>query len=413
MFRRLRTRPQDPEEYVLLGQLYEAQRFPKHALELYRRGVELGPGCFKAHYQLGLRLADDGQSKEADTAFARAAEIDPDYAPVWIRRARRAAERNDPQAALAFVERYVALRSKDPVGLVERAKVQVSLERWEAAKADLDRAGKLGPVGRVGHRLYSTVYRNLDRPDDGRFHALMSAEVPLDAPMDDPIALMVRRLATFKEPQLTRFASLVDAGRYKDAIAVAEAEEFFVRRKDDGGFGIICGKIAECYRQLGDLTFALVYGEQSRRAMPDAAAPHASMALTYLSGGHFPQTLTAVNRALAIDPDTHVALYARGLARIQFAVRDMAARAGRTEAGPRARLEGAVADLERCVRQKPVNHGYLVALATAYGMQGNHERADVLLTTALRIRPDDPKTIALKRRAERGQDFWPESPTKR
>jgi tetratricopeptide (TPR) repeat protein len=135
------------------------------------------------------------------------------------------------------------------------------------------------------------------------------------------------------------------------------------------------------------------------------------LALILMDWGRPEEAVAQATRALEIDPQVHVARYARGVSLTQLADRQ---RTGEAEAGsqdPRATLERAVADLEACVEAKPVSPWYLVALAQAQGRLGNYDRVRELLDTALRVKPMDEKLLTLKARAEARESFWPTSPS--
>ena len=405
MFLMLRAEPKDHDKYGLLGQLFEAQKFPELAVQLYRRAIETGPDDYEWHYALALRRAKDGEHDEAEAQFKRASELNPDYAPVWMRRAWWAARRGDGPIALAFVNRYVALRGEDPFGYVQRAQTQLDLGLLDAMEESLQRAQALGPIGKQGHRLLSTLYHHRGRLEDSRFHRLMAAEAQPGDEMDDPVGIMVHRLRTARFPLISRFEGLVDSERYAEAIEIAE--EVATRHKNRPDFGIICSKIAECHRHVRHYREALLYAEQARQAMPDKAVPYAQLALVLADGGKFQAALQEANKALEIDPDLDTGLYARGLTRIQLAIQERRLPTELRQADPESIVTRAIQDLERSVEKRPVNYAYLIALATAHGMLEHYGRANELLATALRIIPDDRRTLALKMKAERQQNFWP------
>ena len=406
MFNRLRNRPHDPGQYGLLGQLYEAQEFPELAVRLYRRAIELAPNDYRWHYTLALRLAKDGATEQARTEFERAGELQPDYAPVWMQLAWRSVERNDWEQALGFVDRYIQLRPEDPIGYVERAALHRDREDWSRMKEDLEHARRLGPIGKRGHRLFGILYHHLDRPEDSRFHLLMSAERLPGGEMDDPIGTTVRRLQTFRNPLLTKFEGLVNDKRHREALELVDKLIAKYPRGHDN-YGVICGRLAECYRQLNDYSNAARYAIEACWTLPDEPDPFVELALVCVHTGKFRAALKAANKALTLKPDHHPALYARALTLIQIAVLDRSRPSGTDAPDPHTRLAPVIKDLQKCIKKQPLNLAYLVALATAHGMLDNFDRANELLDTALRISPEDANALALKRKAEARRSFWP------
>ena len=76
-FQGLRHDPHDPAHYGLLGRLYEAQTFPEHAAALYRRTIDLDPGDYQWHYQLGLLLQRESDLVGAAHQFDLASRLSP------------------------------------------------------------------------------------------------------------------------------------------------------------------------------------------------------------------------------------------------------------------------------------------------------------------------------------------------
>ncbi len=405
MFTRLRNRPWDHDELGLLGQLYDAQKFGELAEVLYRRAIEMQPGDYEWHYQLGLYLEGQGKIEEASAALERAAALEPSYAPAWMRRAWRSLESGDNEAALGLVNRYVALRPEDAFGYVQRARIHNEKGDWDAMTADLEKAEQLGPVGRQGHRLLARLYRHLDRSAESAFHLHMSGEDQPDIEMDDPIGVMTRRLATSRTPELTKFGGLMDSKRYREAAELID--EVAALHRDRPDFGQIAGRISECYRQLGDYRQAYLWADKSRELIPNDPEPYVELALVLVNVGRFPEAIRNAEAALALKPEHDVALYARGLTLIQVAILDAGTPPERRAADPTETLQRALADLQKSVEGHPVNAPYLVALGTAHGMLGQYDRAREVLGTALRIIPGDDNTLALMAKAKAEASFWP------
>lgn len=411
MLNRLRARPHDADQYGWFGQLYEAQKFPDLAVELYRRAIELQPDDFEWHYVLGLRMEAEGRLQEAEHAFARAGELNPDYAPVWMGRARMTEGRDEVDAAIRFVTKYIELRPEDPFGYIERAQLFHTAQDISAMQRDLDMARRLerdgkGRLGRKGHRLLGILYKELDREEDSQFHRQMAAAEPKVIDMEDPIGDRVNRLQTFRNPVPTRFAGLVGVGHYREAVAMSD-QVLALHEEGSQEYAEICGMIAECYRQLRDYRNAAVYAVKAVEMLPDRPEPYVELALILVELGHFRAAIEAADEALALDPDRTEARYARGLAQIRAAMKDHVLSPADRPSDPASRLVRAIEDLEACVEQEPVNLSYLVALATAYGLAGEFERADQIASLALRVNPHDPNTRDLKRRAEARESFWP------
>ena len=401
MFVRLRSKPNDPDEYGLLGHLYAGQQFPDLAIAAYERAMTLDPGAYEWPYAAALQLESRGDTTAAGEMLTKASTLNSEYAPAWMRLAWLAVEAQQLDDALAHVERYIQLRPDDSFGYVQRAQILHDQGKLADAQPDLEKALTLGSIGAQGHRLLGALHHELNRPDDANFHLMLSQSNPPGGQLKDDIAHTIRRLETYRDADLVKFRGLIDAGRYKDALAMADQLLKSYDAKPD--LGSIHGSISECYRHLGDYRSAFQHAERACTLNPDKPEPYVSKALALLFGTRdgLPAALQAANRALELDASMITARYARGLILLQFAVRGQAPDKTQKEDW----FPQAVADLKACVDAKPVQIDYVVALGTAYGVQERFEDATEMLIRAHRLAPDDPKVEALLNKARNRENF--------
>ncbi len=404
MFNRIRNRPNEPDEIGLLGQLCEAQKFPELAEPLYRRAGAADPGDYRWPYLLGLWLKGNGDGPAAREALQEASRLAPDYAPTWMQLGWLAVEARDVEEARRCVDRYLELRPNDPFGWVERASVDLDDGKWEQARTDLDKAQALGPIGSKGHRCLATLYRHLNQPEDSRFHLLMSAESAAGGIMEDETALMILRLETSRNPLLARFSSLADRGLPDEALQLVD--QVLAEQAAAPDLPAIHGTIAETYRRLRRFSEAEAHARKSAELAPQEGAPHATLALIAIDTGQLQAALNEADRALELDPGIHAARFARGLVRLNLALKEHRLPPA-LKTGDPAQLAGlAREDLAACVEAKPVEFTYLLAAARAEGLLGNYQQAAHLLRTAIRIRPDHAEAGAMLKRAEAKLSFW-------
>jgi len=404
-FQRLRAGPNDANQYGLLGQLYAAQRFSELSVTLLERAAGMAPDDYEWTYSLALQLEKTGQFERAKRLYIKTSQLNPDYTPVWMRLAWRAVDKNDRDAAKTYLDRYITQRPDDPFGYVERAQFHYDDDKLDAVQQDLKKAQSAGPIGRKGHRLLGAMYGRRNRPDDRTFHLQMSKGAR-SLELDDPLAITVRRLETVRNPVISRLHGLVESQRWADALAVSD--QALKAAPDQKARGTVLGAISECHRQLGDYQQAYQVALQACQASPDKPEPFVSVALSLVFGTRdgLPAALNAANKALELDPELDTAHYARGLILIQVAQRIAELPPDSQPVEERARLlKHAIDDLEYCISQKPVDLNYLIALATAHGMADHFDRAAKLLDTAIRINPNDPKIIDLKRKVDARQPF--------
>jgi tetratricopeptide (TPR) repeat protein len=316
---------------------------------------------------------------------------------VWLRLAWLEA---DPAAAEGHADRYVQLRPDDPFGLVSRAALHHAAGRWSAMGEDLEHAAGLGPIGARGHRLLAAYLRHRGHDEEARFHAAMSARNLPGGVLDDPLAGRPDRLVTYADPAFTRFFALVDGGRCGEALP--GVEDLLARYADDRpNHGRISAAAALCLYRARSYAEAERYALAAREVFPRDPPIVGLLGLIQLNQGRLADALARAEELLAESPDSPDGLHLRALAEISLATR--------REGDPTARLERAVADLERCVRMDPLHLEYLKALASAHGLLENWRAAEAVLARALKVRPEDPGLRALEARVRARGSFWPQS----
>jgi tetratricopeptide (TPR) repeat protein len=94
------------EEYVR-GAYHEARNETEQAVDAYQRAVEQDPASPELWTRIGALRCRAGV--ESDGAFERAHRLDPEYAPLWLERARCHKRRGQLAQALESAERAAAL----------------------------------------------------------------------------------------------------------------------------------------------------------------------------------------------------------------------------------------------------------------------------------------------------------------
>jgi tetratricopeptide (TPR) repeat protein len=152
---------------------------PDNAREAFRRGMEEGrrnrlekarsqfekavrihPQYAEAWLRLGFVFERLGMKHEATSAFARAAEADPDSVPANMRSALAAAERQDWEAVFRHTNRVIAVRPRRSVmAYYYHSLAGLALNRVDDAEQSLNIARELDPERRLTklHLLTATV----------------------------------------------------------------------------------------------------------------------------------------------------------------------------------------------------------------------------------------------------------------
>ncbi|MEU8050756.1 tetratricopeptide repeat protein [Micromonospora haikouensis] len=105
-----------------------------------RAGLALAPREPALLCTLGLVRSERGGSAEADELFTRALAGDPGLVEAWTNRAAVRFERGDVAAAVADLDRAVALAASAPVPHYNRGTALMRLGRWDEAARDFAHA---------------------------------------------------------------------------------------------------------------------------------------------------------------------------------------------------------------------------------------------------------------------------------
>ena len=99
---------------VSLGFLTWRQTAEYHNLfALYRTTLQKNPGCWMAHYNLGIVLSEQGEADQAIDHYRRAVTLRPDYAEAHYNLGRLLVEHGQLADAIAHYERAAAINPAD------------------------------------------------------------------------------------------------------------------------------------------------------------------------------------------------------------------------------------------------------------------------------------------------------------
>jgi tetratricopeptide (TPR) repeat protein len=80
---------------------------------LYRATLQENPGCWMAHYNLGVVLSEQGEADQAIDHYRRAVDLRPDYAKAHYNLGRLLVEHGQLADAIAHCEKAAALNPAD------------------------------------------------------------------------------------------------------------------------------------------------------------------------------------------------------------------------------------------------------------------------------------------------------------
>jgi len=112
---------------------------------LENHNVSAASAQIKALSESALALANRGEVTDAEQVYKRILAVAPYHASSLSFMASQATSRGNPQEALMYLDKAVEGNPNNPLLLLSRAHVHVSLRAFEPALSDLDRALALDP----------------------------------------------------------------------------------------------------------------------------------------------------------------------------------------------------------------------------------------------------------------------------
>jgi len=322
----------DPAAIGALGLLYLAKNVPgPAALRCFVRAIDLEPNAMRWHYYTGYTYVRDGMPDKALAAYERAIELDPSYAPSYVKVADLIIEEDLDRAAALYQKaaeldpRYAEAR----FGLGQCANLR---GQTGAARGHFEAAVQLAPQFPQAHYQLSVLLRKLGEVEKSSEH-LQKFQAGGEPPLTtDPLKRAIVQAYSEATVLKHRAMWLLEQGRKREAIEVLE---------------------------------------RAIELDPESATTHYKLGLLYTGQGRNEEAVEQLRLAFEIDPSRVDAKsrYGQELFRL-----------GREEEGERAMREA--------LEQSP-NHGLTLArLALLEEKRGNDEEALDYMRRASQALPD-------------------------
>jgi tetratricopeptide (TPR) repeat protein len=158
----LSKREPNVSEYgAAIGKLFEERGRGDKAMEYYRKALELDPRDSNAHFRLAVLLYKGKKTGDAKTEFDAAVKLNPDNYPAHYHIGRILKENHDYAAALTAFEKS----QKDPEykmkALIERGACFMSMNNFDRAVAELERAVKLSDDAGSQDTLFARYFLSI------------------------------------------------------------------------------------------------------------------------------------------------------------------------------------------------------------------------------------------------------------
>jgi protein O-mannosyl-transferase len=239
---------------VSLGFLTWRQTAEYHNLfALYRATLQENPGCWMAHYNLGIVLSEQGKTDQAIDHYGQAVALRPDYAEAHYNLGRLLVEQGQPGSAIAHYEKAAAINPTD-------AEAQNNL----------------------GVTLFG-----IGRADDAIAHYQKALEIRPD----------------YAEASCNLASALIAKGDFDGAIARYTACLAAIPDQEEAQYNL-----AGALLRRGRTDEAIIQYQKVLQMHPESADAHANLGSAWLAKGRVRDAVAEYTKALQISPENLAAL---------------------------------------------------------------------------------------------------------
>ena len=356
--------------FGLLGQLYLLYDFPEPAGAALGNAEALDPQDPRWPYYLADLTARDGNPEAAVAALDRVLALDPNNSAALIRRGNARFELHqldDAESDYSLALARDAQQSAARFGLgrlsYERGEFEQAIDHFQAAIQDQ-------PKGSVIHHHMALALRRVGRREDAATHFEQNDhQVVLFA---DPLRDRVEQLNVSSEAHYFRGTSALRRGDPRGALdsflLALEAKPNNARNMFSAGLALI---------DLGDKQAAETHMRQAIALDGQYREPHFNLALILAERSDYESAERHFRRAAEIDPS------------------DFESSARRADALTRlGRVQEAIEVLNQVLEEEPAMPVALLTLGAAYQADGQTEDARARLQDVLAAAPGAPRERA-------------------
>ena len=287
--------PDDPDLWMRLGNVYEANGLDALGLDSYRKAVSIGPDQPKGWYRIGRTKMSLGDRNGALEALRRAVELEPDHAPLRWRLGFWQLDQGHLGQAQASFEQAIALNPEDPAGWWGLARVLLQTRRPEEAAGMLEVLAEKSPQDVYTHLLLGTAYRQLGRWEEARVELERGAGGV--AELRDRWDEELEQYRTGYRVQAAKAGRLAELGELDAAMEILQK----LQRRHPDNLAVL-NNLGTVFIKKNLPQQALeVLGEALKR-YPDNVHLHLNMATLYTAMKNSTLALEHLDRAIALDP---------------------------------------------------------------------------------------------------------------
>jgi len=407
--------PQDAEKRGALGLALEANGMPRAAIRTYLQAAGLATDDPRWSYLAAVTSALLGELDAALAALDRSLAIDADYVSAHLYRGAWLLDLGRVEDAQAAYERATRLQPENPAAWFGRARVHLRRGEGEEALAILERLA----VGRDDdpylQQLLGLAYREIGDLDRAR-EALARGSGGQPPVWPDPR----RRLAEYARgygAEMRRGDAFLAVQAWQDAATTLEP----LRERNPTDPDLLTN-LALAYRNLGRVDESIRLLELGLEHHPDHVHLRVNLSVAHEQRGEFEQALEQLDHAIELNPKLGFVHQRKGvilllrLGRIEQSVAAFEQAVAYESRDPMAlvylgialveakRWRDAAERLELALSRDPTNGDGLLALAVARIELGQLDRAEDLVQRLEQLAPGAPQVTGLRRRLARKRE---------
>lgn len=398
----------DADRWGRLGMALEANGLLVDAESAYATAVELADREPRWRYRQALLRNRRGDHDAALADLDRVIALAPDYTPARWRRGLWLLDRGDAAAARAAFEDAVRIAPRDSGGHIGLALTHLSKREDGEAALVLERLLASQPGDRYAMHLLGTAYRRLGREDDARFALKVGASG--EPAWTDPWSDDVQQYRRGFPALLKEATQLGGARRFDEAIALLD--QLVKRRPDDRSLQVYLGGM---YAAAGRVREAKAILDPILAAEPDHFDALMHLASGHLFAGELDTAASFATRALALRPGSADAAKLQGLVAWQRedlkAAESMLSTAAAADPrdpmphlwagmilGQQRRYADARRRFDAALERNPLLGDAWLGVADTYAAVGEFARAITALKRAEQVEPANPRLAAARDR---------------
>jgi len=311
---------------ALRGDALLDQNKPAEAQQAYTQALQLQPANGAALIGLARHALAEKDTAQAERYAAEAVTKDPQNPETWLFKGSMLRGADKPDEALAAFDKAIALKPSERTAYIEKAYIEISQGKFDAARADIAAARKNAPES----LLVTYVQALLDYSQGKHAQALESLQKVLKgAPEHMPSILLAGAVELNlgsnrqAEQHLRKYLESHPENVYarkllaqtllnnaQPADAAATLAPALKEASDDPQLLALAG---QSYMQVRNFDKATAYFEKASALAPKVAAIHTSLGLSRLGQGEQAKAIQDLEQGAALDPKSA----AGGMALIQ------------------------------------------------------------------------------------------------